>query len=330
MAHYDAKLESRELLFFEWVMIDNCNLYCSYCVNKGEYSHKTNDKMIYVSGKEIDIANQIVKLSHKANKVFVNITGGEPFLSDRFLQVLSIFAAKDNIVVNVISNLKLLAKHADDILQVNPALHIWGSLHVKYRSDHEIRELITFLNAYKGRLNITLSQVDHELTLEERGRIADITEQTGLPVTFQKFIPPWTEDGKVENEDDIRDATFVSSLGKRCCLGYSHFFILPDGTFYYDQWCNEDTRKTGNVLELSETELDAYILNGMKRCQKNSCGCNYNTFNYEEYLAACTRLGYPDEEVFGRSNLREEVVTGEDRPQNSRSLIERIRKVFQR
>ena len=50
--------------------------------------------------------------------------------------------------------------------------------------------------------------------------------------------------------------------------------------------------------------FDNFILNDMKKCPKPSCGCNYNIFNYPEYISACERLNYPQGEIFGRVNQR--------------------------
>lgn len=297
-------MQKRELFFFEWVVVDNCNLDCSYCVNKGEYSQKPKSEMTYVRGREVDIARKIVELAGSANQVVVNLTGGDPLISDYFAEVLSVLASAENIAVTLITNLKRIDRYADDILRIFPSLTIDASLHVHFRSDHEIDRLIGFLNSYKDRLSISLSQVDHDLTLEDRRRLSRIRRATRMAIEFQTFIPPWTEDGRDETSDDISAASFVSSLGKRCCLGYSHFLLLPDGTIGYDQWCNDKTRKSGNFLNLNPENRSSFILDYMKTCPMHSCGCNYNVFNYPMYVAACDRLKYAKGEVFGRTNQR--------------------------
>ena len=38
----DLCVAVRELLYFEWIIYDNCNLNCPYCVTKGDFSHKEN------------------------------------------------------------------------------------------------------------------------------------------------------------------------------------------------------------------------------------------------------------------------------------------------
>lgn len=296
-------IDHRELLLFEWVVVDNCNLNCSYCVNKGEYSQKPKAKMLYVPGREIDIAKKIVELSSNADQVVVNLTGGDPLLSKYFVEMLTILASADNIQIRLITNMKLLPKVAAKICEIYPKLIIGGSIHAQYRSAEEIDQLADFLNQYKGRLNISLSQVDSDLSQADRVKVERLSEKTGMAVDFQRFIPPWTEAGRVEDAQKISDENFAPSLGKRCCLGYSHFLLLPDGTFCYDLWCLDRSEKTGDFLSLTGANLDHYFLEDMKKCPKSSCGCNYNLFNPTEYHAACQRLGYPFDEIFGAENL---------------------------
>lgn len=296
--------QARKFFFFEWIVIDRCNLACSYCVTKGGNSQKSQQDVIYVSGRELDIARKIVELSKKAERVVVNLTGGEPLLLDNFSDVLSILAAAENITLGMVTNLKLIDEYADDIERIFPAMNIGGSLHLQYRTDEEIERLISFLKSYKGRLNISLSQVDHNLTDEMRRTIARITDQTGFNVDLQPFIPPYAKEFRVQNEDEILETNFVPSLGKRCALGYSMFLIHPDGRFWFDLWCHDETRKIGNFLDITTTNFDEYILKGMKKCPNKQCRCNYNTFQHVEYLAACESLAYPDEEVFGANNRK--------------------------
>jgi hypothetical protein len=213
---------------------------------------------------------------------------------------------------------------ADDILRVFPALNIHGSLHVAHRSDEEIDELILLLNKYKGSLKISLSQVNHELTERDLKKLEAIREQTGRDIQMQTFIPPWTEAGKVENSQEISDANFVTSLGKRCCLGYSHFIIQPNGAFHYNLWCDERTRRTGNFLSIDADNFNDFILTDMKKCPRTSCGCNYNIYNYSDYFSACQRLGYPPEEIFGPDNIRRHDGPATD-GRNDKKWVSRIR-----
>ena len=298
-------MEQREFFFFEWVVIDNCNLNCSYCVNKGVFSQKPHEEMEYVGGREVRIAEKIVEFSKSAKQVFVNFTGGEPLLAKNFIQALHVLTKAPNITIRLISNLTLLDKMQTTIEPYLPSLRIFGSLHVAYRNDKEVEKLISFINRFRSKLNMVLTQVDYNLTADDMKKLSRISKETKLEITYQTFMPTQEESQmKKEESKIISNKHFISTLGKRCCLGYSHFFIKPDGKFYYDLWCSERTRKVGDFLSLTQKTLDKFILDDMRKCPQTSCGCNYNIFNYNEYLNACKRLGYPKEEVCSRKNTR--------------------------
>lgn len=161
-------MEHREFFFFEWVVIDNCNLDCSYCVNKGEFSQKPDEKMEYVAGLEIGIAEKIVELSKSADRVFVNLTGGEPLLAKDFIPALQVLTKAPNVTIQLISNLRLLEKMQTAIEPLSASLNIAGSLHIAYRNDKEVERLITLINRCGSKLKISLSQVDHNLTAEDK------------------------------------------------------------------------------------------------------------------------------------------------------------------
>jgi organic radical activating enzyme len=291
----------RGLLSFEWVIFDNCNFKCSYCVNKGEYSHKEAGQMLYVPGWELDIARKIVELSAFAKKVDVNLTGGEPLLSTHIREVVSILKSAPNIKIHLITNFSLIDRVMDILDDFDSVLL---SLHMHHRHDKDTKRLVGSINQAKKKVPLILSQVDHNLSDEDKQALSDLESGTGLSVSYQAFIPPWTDDGKVSEAKKISDATFVSSLGKRCILGYFNYFLLPDGTFYYGLWCHKHGRKTGNFLAPLDENKDIFFPKEMGKCKASSCGCNYNTYCYNEYLAECKKLGYPKNERFGRYNKR--------------------------
>jgi pyruvate-formate lyase-activating enzyme len=295
-------LVSRAMLFFEWVLVDNCNLNCSYCVNKGEFSQKPRNEMLYARGRELDIARRIVEWSRAARRTVVNLTGGDPLLSDYFVEVLTILSSGQNVSVNLITNLKRLPDVAPAIVRVLPRLDIVGSLHVRFRTDQDIDRVVEVLREYPN-LRVTLTQVDHGLDDEDRRKLARITRETGRRITFQTFIPPWTETAKPVDAAEIAESHFVSSLGKRCGLGYSHFFLLPDGRIRHGLWCTEAQRDESGFLDPA-LRFEAVAFEQMKRCPRGACGCNYNVFHHSEYVAECARLGYPKEQVFARNNVR--------------------------
>ena len=319
----------KELFYFEWVIFDNCNFKCSYCVNKGEFSHKEAGQLLYVPGRELDIARKIVELSAYAKKVDVNLTGGEPLLSKHLQEVVSILKSAPNIKIHLITNFLLINRIMDSIDDFDSVLL---SLHIHHRHDKDTKQLIGSINQAKKKVPLILSQVDYNLSHEDKQALSEIESGTGLAINYQAFIPPWTEDGKVSEAKKISDATFVSSLGKRCILGYFNYFLLPDGTFYYGLWCNKHSKKKGNFLAPIDENKDFFFPKEIEKCKASSCGCNYNTYCYDEYLAECKKLGYPKSERFGRYNKRISYVLTHQLQHVpgmfSRFLKNRIRRLF--
>lgn len=256
--------------------------------------------MRYIPGIEIDIANKIVEASACVTKTVVNMTGGEPLLVNAIRETIEILGSAEHIDIQLITNFLLVEKIADILHKVSKVIL---SLHIQCRNSNGIDTLIDLINSNKVKTKIVLTQVDHNLSFEDRENLNYITRKTGLAITFQTYIPPWTREGKIENSQKIQDANFVASFGKRCSLGYTYFYINPDGTFYYDLWCKETSRKIGNFLEPLSVNQHAFFPSHMKKCPSSSCGCNYNIFNYDEYLAVCKRLGYAKKEIFGRRNI---------------------------
>ncbi|TWJ33045.1 radical SAM protein [Geobacter argillaceus] len=292
----------RPLGFFEWVVIDNCNLRCPYCVNKGEYSHKNSLKMLYRPGAEIVVAQKLVDVSQEFEKVIVNLTGGEPTVAVRIEEAVRLLAAAGNIEIRLITNLRAV----DRFRRIAPYVSQVGvSLHVALRSEREINNIISVVNEYKQKLPVTISQVDNGLTSKDLAELARIQNETGLTIQYQTFIPPWTDNGKVVDGEKISSASFNRSLGKRCTLGYFYFLIEANGTLKYDLWCT--TRKTGNNVSLVEEGfpgISHYLLRDMKKCPNKSCGCNYNYFFHDLYLQECQKKGYSQREIFLGENER--------------------------
>jgi hypothetical protein len=260
--------------------------------------------MVYAPGREVEIAHRIAELSVLAKYVKVNLTGGEPLLAERFGEALKILAEANVATIQLISNLRLLPGMMDTLLKYAAKLNLQGSLHIKLRTEQELGDMVNALQKGRDRLHITLNQVDYNLSLNDRLRLAKIEKATGLRIRYQTYIPPRTAEGKVKDGDEISQRHFVPTRGRRCCLGYSHFLVNADGMIWSGLWCAPATTKKMALQDLNPQFLWEQGKAGMQPCPKESCGCNYNVFHYGEYLKACDSLGYPDGERMQRDNTR--------------------------
>jgi len=257
--------------------------------------------MRYVPGIELQVAQKIRSISPQFEKIVVNLTGGEPTVALHIVEVVKELAAAGNVEVRLITNLKA----TDRFEEIAPYLSsVLVSLHLDYRSNDDVERIISVVNAHKSTLPITLSQVDHDMSSEVHNKLARIKAATRLPISYQTFIPPWTDDGKMEKRDVINVANFQKSLGKRCSLGYFYFFIETDGTLRYDLWCSPENARNKSFLSSELADLSTYVLDDMKKCPKLACGCNYNYSFHDLYLRECRQRGYPQNEIFFGNNLR--------------------------
>ncbi len=291
-------MEQKELLCFEWVVYDNCNLRCDYCVNKGEYSHRNKEEINYVKGIEIDIARRIIELSPLGKEVRVNLTGGEPLLAENISDVITILTANKKIKVKLITNFRLIHRIDSVIGKLD---RILVSLHIKSRTDQEIENMIESLNRYKSTVPIIISQVDHDLNDEDRRKLNYIRRKTHMFINMQQFIPPWTDDTK--DNKRISDSIYMPTKGKYCTLGYFYFLIHANGKFFSNLWCidrNEIQQKNflGDIHEVTQLLLSSKLY----KCPESSCGCNYNTFHYGIYFKECVKLGLERANIMDRKN----------------------------
>lgn len=302
--------EQKELIVFDWIVHDKCNFSCEYCVN-GIYKNKAQ-KSIYDSKKDIEIAKQLVEVSKFCKKLKVTFSGGEPLLSENISKIIDILATRKNIEIDLITNFKLINKIKHEI---DKLYTIVISLHIKYRSNEEVNEIIDFINENKKtnpenkKPKISITQVNYELNDDDRRKLALITEKTGFKIVYQVYIPPKTQEKANINLEETSIAesnpldNFISTLGKRCSLGVIYFLLNPDAKFRHSLWCNGKYTKIDDFLRPIEELKHLFLSKDMKKCPSIYCGCNYNTFNYKAYLNTCQQMKYPEDEIFPRSNF---------------------------
>ena len=252
--------------------------------------------MEYIPGIEIKIAEKIVALSDIYGNIMINLIGGEPLLARDIDKALNLLLIRKNIRIRLFTNLSFIYRIEDSLSRLSEVI---VSLHVPFRTDEETDKMIDDLNRLKKIKDLTLTQLDYRLTDDDWRKIRKIQKGTGLDIDFQTYILPVTE----IKEDLFTDEGFKPSLNKYCSLGYMAFFIKPNANFYYDLWCDGRFQKEGNFLETTPEGFSKLLLEGMRRCPRSTCGCNYNYFYYDEYQKACKELKYNKKDTFLSPNV---------------------------
>lgn len=102
----------------EWNMGKRCNFDCSYC---GNYLH--DNKSPHLPLETFEYAIKTIKEFYSDKKIRISLTGGEPFVHPRILDILALFTKYNVDEVSIISNGSLPAekyikafKHVDNII----------------------------------------------------------------------------------------------------------------------------------------------------------------------------------------------------------------------
>jgi len=128
-------MDRRKLLYFEWVIIDKCDMCCSYCIDKGVHAQKPDTNVLYVPGSEIRTAEKILELCNYAETVLVSICAAEPLLAEYIKDVFSILAKGNNINIRLFTNLNRIEYVCEEIINLSPKVEVVGSLHISYHSN---------------------------------------------------------------------------------------------------------------------------------------------------------------------------------------------------
>jgi organic radical activating enzyme/1-acyl-sn-glycerol-3-phosphate acyltransferase len=286
-----------DFILLQWIVTTRCNMNCEYCYAVGVVNKNKDNKF----ENTLKIAARIIELSRLYKRVRLDITGGEILTYKDLDKILEIIKPVKNIELGIFTNATYFAV-IESWIERFAMINI--SLHVKYRTNEEIDSIIGYVNKYKHKTTIVLSQVDYDLKDEDHVKLARIEYETGISIFFQTYIKPYFI--LEENDQDIEfSSLFTRSKDKICTMNCFAFTILPDGRLFYDLACRKNTRKTGHFSEPFENLYTSLTENQPKECPYQFCYNNYNIFYFEEYQNICDRFNIDIDSRFTQEYLSE-------------------------
>ena len=287
----------KDFIVLDWCVADICNMNCEYCISsdikKNEPAYKIPDNNTVLS-----ISNRIRELSNYVKKITVNLCGGEPLLAENINEAIEVLSEKSNIELVLITNFTLIDKIQT---QLSKFKDLFISVHIKYRSDDEVSEMIDKINKLQNGTNISLSQVDYKLSDEDLSGLARISYGTKKSINLQTYNIPIIASDK---HDISGYDNFKSPYGKYCLIGNMFFNISSDGLLSYNLWCHKN-EKSGKINFLSPIDEIVEIINKRNyfTCSFSYCPCNYNVTFYENYLSAMKEFE-PDKKLLFKPETR--------------------------
>jgi organic radical activating enzyme len=270
----------KDFIVLDWCVADICNMNCEYCISsdikKNEPAYvNPNNKTV------LSIAYRIRELSYYVKKITLNLCGGEPLLAENIDQVIEVLSERSNIELVLITNFKLIDKIQT---QLSKFKDLFISLHIKYRSEQEVNAMIDKINRFQSGSNISLSQVDYNLSDKDLSELARINYSTNKSINLQTYnIPIVASDMKDIPGYDY----FKSPYGKYCLIGKMFFNISSDGILSFNLWCHNND-ESGKINFLGPIAEIVEIINNRNyfTCSFSYCPCNYNVTFHENYLSA--------------------------------------------
>lgn len=288
----------KDSIVLDWCVADICNMKCDYCISsdikKNESTYKSpNNKTV------LDIARRINELSNYVKKITLNLCGGEPLLAENIDKAIDILSEKSNIQLVLITNFKLIDKVKT---QLSKLKDVFISLHIQYRSDDEITEMVEKINKLQTGANISLSQVDYKLSDKNLSDLARINYYTNKSVILQTYNIPIIDGDK---NDTPGHNNFKSPFGKHCLIGNMFFNISSDGILAFNLWCHKND-ESGKLDFLGPIAGIIDIINSGKyyTCPFSYCPCNYNVTFHEEYLSVMKEFETDKKKLFNREAVK--------------------------
>jgi len=289
---YDPKVSEMEKeLSIDWNINTLCNFDCKYCF-PGAHTNDMNENLRLLDPEQIsECFNEIGK------SWSINITGGEPFLYPKFINLCT-YLTQDNIIsINTnLSKKKLISKFVDQIDPNNVSL-IRGSVHIEEREKRTegMDDFIRNIRKLKhNNFPVSVNYVLHPTLFDRFEEDYEYFQEKGIDIKAKVFrgnfegeeYPGAYTDEQVNILEnyvfDALDKEFLnkklSFKGEKCEAGVCFFSMGVDGSIYRCSTAKLENRSyLGNLFDKNFTPFSK-----PKKCPFNECKCPYEGLRYAD------------------------------------------------
>ena len=135
----------------EWMLGNTCNYDCSFCSDE----FKLGDKKYLDIDVYIDICKRLIEES-KDNKVWFKMTGGEPTLYPKLIELLKFIKSTGNFTY-IISNGSRTLRYWEELRDSNCIDFIAVSMHPEQKAD--VNHIIDLINIFKNTETIVTTNI---------------------------------------------------------------------------------------------------------------------------------------------------------------------------
>lgn len=254
------KILARVTHEFDWHLTNACNFSCDYCFPALAKQKNRPFK------KRFSVDSVVDSFDSLSGPALINMSGGEPFLYPRFVELCARLAKRHFLVINTNLSIPSVTRFAD-MIPPSRVSYIWAALHVEERLKRvqDVRCYVEwFLHFQQCGFPITAIYVVHPRLVDHFESDVEFLRAKGIRRIGLKVFKGIYE-GLIypeSYEDDLRRRlTDMSSdyrhnkayldgerdfRGQECVAGKRFFKIGVDGTA---QRCASDTTIYGNLFE---------------------------------------------------------------------------------
>ena len=280
-------------IVLQWHITERCNLRCAHCYQDENLEDELLfQDMLAVIEQFKNLLDQLSRLKQSHVHGHINITGGEPFVREDFLDLIKVFYAnKDRFSFAILTNGSFIDEAVAIQLRKLNTTFVQVSIEGSQETNDKIRGSGTFNQSVlalkclvKERINSAISFTAHKANYREFSEVAQIGMRLGVSRVWADRFIPWGIGSAMEEQVLSQDETreFIEIMYKahneaarrfctteismrralqflvgggtpyECHAGDTLVALQPNGDLYP---CRRMPITVGNLLETSLTEL---------------------------------------------------------------------------